>query len=269
MSINSDLPQVGTNPGQPPTPPAGTITIPAPQAPPPTTERTFTAEDIENARRQERDKLYGRMTEQGEELKTFKQKFEAMEAERQREAEAAAAAKAQADKEAAEAARVAAEAEMSAKDMIKQERDRWEREFAQMREQQEQERALFEKDRAFNELRAYAQAQATANQDDIAPELLDLIGGNSREEIDASVTRMKEKTSAILQGITEAQAQRPALRGTAPTGRPNIGPLDNTSTQRTLTPQQIRDMPFAEYAANREALLAAASNQVRSNGLYG
>lgn len=270
MDLNGEPTQnpPGTGQTAPPTGALGTITIPVPppQAP---AERTFTASEVEAFRAQERDKLHGRLTQQGDTLKTVQDELAALKAEREREAAAAEAARAQVEAEAAAAARAAEEAELSAKELLKQESARWEQQFAEMQQQQETERALWEKDREVSELRTYAQAQVAAHQDDIAPELLDLIGGNSREEIDASIVRMTEKTSAILEGIAGAQVPRPALRGTAPTGRPNIGPLDNNSTQRTLTPQQIRDMSPAEFAANRSALLAAASNHVRSNGLYG
>lgn len=66
--------------------------------------------------------------------------------------------------------------------------------------------------------------------------------------------------------------QRP--RPTVPvTSGPGFTPeqFTNNPQEQTLTAEDIRNMPMSEYAnpAMREALLSAASNQVREKGLYG
>lgn len=252
-------------------PPVGTITIPvpAPTAPAP---RTFTQEEVNAFRTQERDKLYGRLSEQTDSLKTMQEELAALKAEREREAGARAAAEAKAEAEAEAAAKTKAEAEMSAKEYAKQETGRLQEELAAMRREREEQLALFEKERAFAELRQYTQAQVNAHRDQIAPELLDLVTGDSREQVDASIALLVNKSSAIVESLAAAQAQarQASLRGVSPTGRPTSnGPLDNEPGTRTLTPQNIREMSMADYAANRQQLLAAASNHVRTNGLYG
>lgn len=247
--------------------PIGSITVPAIQpAATASAPRMFDEAALNKARQDERDKLYGRLTEQGETLKSMQDELAAMKAERAAEVEAVQAAKAQA--EAAQKAR--AEAEMSAKDFVKQEAERWQTQLAEMERQRAEERAIFEKERAFNELRAYTQAQVAANRDQIAPELLDLVTGNTPEEVDASLETMRTKTAAILEGIAGAQAQarQASLRGVSATGRPNIGPMDTDPGSRTLTPKDISEMSMAEYASYRQHLLAAASDHVRQGGLY-
>lgn len=248
---------------------ANTITIPVPQPPPPAapTGRMFDEAALTKARQDERDKLYGRLTEQSETLNALQAKMAAIEEKARADAEAVA--KAQADAQAAAKARD--EAEMSAKDFVKQESERWQTQLAELERQRAEERALFEKERAFSELQQYTQAQIAANRENIAPELLDLVTGNSREEIDASIARLAEKSSAIVSSLAAAQAQarQANLRGVSPTGRPNIGPLDTDPATRTLTPQDISQMSMADYAAHRQQLLAAASNQARNGGLYG
>lgn len=254
----------------PTTDPAGTITIPVPvPTPPPSADpsgRMFTEAALQKARQDERDKLYGRMNEQSETINSIQAKLAAMESERQAEAEAVA--KAKADAEAAQKARE--EAEMSAKDYVRAESERWQAQLAQMEQQRLEERALFDKERQFNELRAYTQAKVDEAREAIAPELLDLVTGNTREEIDASIEMLTAKSTAIVEAISGAQAQarQASLRGVNPTGRPNIGPMDADPAQRQLTPKDISEMSMQEYATHRQQLLAAASNQVRQGGLY-
>lgn len=247
---------------------SGSITIPAVQVPtPPPPAKLFDESALNKARQDERDKLYGRLNEQSETLSTLQSKLAAMEEERRAEAEAVA--KAKQDAEAARKARE--EAEMSAKDFVKAESERWAAQLEAMERQRAEERAIFEKERAFNELRQYTQAQVEANREKIAPELLDMVTGNSREEIDASIERLTAKSAAIVEALTAAaaQARQANLRGVSPTGRPNIGPLDTDPATRTLSPQDISAMSMDEYSAYRQQLLAAASNHVRTTGLYG
>src|SRR5262249_3811572 len=121
-----------------------------------------------------------------------------------REAEARAEAEA--------AAKKAAEAEMDAKALIEKrsaelqakyqkQSDEWAAQVAGLTTQMEQQTALFAKEREFQALANYATEVVNAHRDEIAPELMDLIGGNTKEEIDASVARMVEKTSQILAGV--------------------------------------------------------------------
>lgn len=247
--------------------PTGTITIPVPvPTPPPAAPRMFDEASLNKARQDERDKLYGRLNEQAETLNSVQAKLAAMEAERQAEAEAIAAAKAEA--EAAQKARE--EAEMSAKDFVRAESERWQAQLAEIERQRAEERAIFEKERQFAELQQYTQARIAEARDSIAPELLDLVNGNTREEIDASIEMLTAKSTAIVEAISGAQAQarQASLRGVSATGRPNIGPLDTDPGQRQLAPKDIAEMSMSEYATYRQQLLAAASNHVKQGGLY-
>lgn len=248
--------------------PNTTLTIPAPTASAP---RMFDEQALNKARQDERDKLYGRLNEQSETLNAMQAKLAALEEARAAEQEAIAKTKADAEAQAAAALKAQAEAEMSAKDFAREQTEALRRQLEEIESRAAQERALFEKDRAFSELQQYTQAQVAAHQGEIAPELLDLVGGNTKEEVDASIALLASKSSAIAQTVAErsAQARQANLRGVSPTGRPNIGPLDTDPANRTLTAKDITEMPMADYAANRQQLLAAASNHVRTNGLYG
>jgi hypothetical protein len=57
------------------------------------------------------------------------------------------------------------------------------------------------------QLQAYAIEQALQHQNDIAPELMSYVGGDSKAAIDASIERAKQKTAQILAGIRQAQAR--------------------------------------------------------------
>jgi hypothetical protein len=55
------------------------------------------------------------------------------------------------------------------------------------------------------QLQTYAIEQALAAQNEIAPELMSFVGGDSKSAIDESIERMKSKTQQILANIQQAQ----------------------------------------------------------------
>jgi hypothetical protein len=232
--------------------------------------QVFTPEAVEKVRAQEKDKLYGR-------IESLEERLTREQADRD------AAAKEKADAEAAEKAareaaeRAAREEDMSAKDLIRERETEFQRqlreteerlrgELEKERQERAQEKALFEKDREFNELREYAQAQAEAHKDEIAPQLLSWITGNSREEIDAAIARAISTTEALTQDMQQViQSSRASLPGVRPTGGPVD--FDPAGATQKLTPQQIADMDMATYAKYRSQLLQATGQQ--NKGMYG
>ena len=201
--------------------------------------KTFTEEELNRLLQRERDKLHGRLDKA-----TSKQAEMDAELARLRASdEARAQAEEQARKEAEEAARKAAEAEMSAKELIDKRtremqaeqqklQDQWAQQVSGLQQQLEQDRALFEREGEFQELANYTQGLVNAHQDEIAPELIDYIGGNTKEEIDASIQRAMEKTSAILAGIQNAQVQQRAADARSFHGRVYPGRPDGGSSGR-------------------------------------
>jgi hypothetical protein len=247
----------------------------------------FTAEDlaaqveaarreaIEQARREERDKLYPQQTKQKETL-------DAMQAElaELRKAEAARAREADKQAKAVEAAKKAKEeAELSAKDLLAKRDEEFQRQLAEMRQaqdaklaeiaqQRELDQAMMAKEREMQALQIYIRDRVAAEQDNIAPELLDFIGGSTKEEVDASIEVVKSKTAAIVEGMRQAQlAARAGMPGVSPSGGATavVPGIDTGDTK--LTAEDIKGMSMQDFAALRQKMgMAAAGN---GRGIFG
>ncbi|WP_369042245.1 hypothetical protein [Streptomyces sp. Midd1] len=249
--------------------PDGTVTLrtePNPPASPPNQDgRTFTAAELEKARQEEKDKLYGRMQKGDERLQSLEAELKAMREERE------ARERAEAERLAAEeqAAREKAEADMSAKKLLEERSTQWEARFEEIQREREQERAALAKEAEYNMLRAYIQERVNVERNAIAPELVDLVTGNSREEVDASIELLKAKTDAIFQSVSAAQQQaRSQMRGVSMTGYTGNGPTDGDSGARQLSVEDIKNMPMSEFARYRSQLLGAAATNSSNRGLF-
>lgn len=230
--------------------------------------QTFTAEDIEKARREaieqarreERDKLYAQISKGDDRFKAMEAEVERLkqvEAERLKEIE-------KREREAEKARQKAAEAELSAKELVEKRQQEWQAQLeatraeqaaqlAAIQEQQKLQQAMWEKEREMAALQIYIRDAVAAEQDNIAPELLDFIGGNTKEEVDASIQRVKDKTAAIVEGMRQAQiAHRAGMPGTAPSaGATGLTPGLDTGSQQ-LSAEDIKNMSMADFAALRQ-----------------
>ena len=217
----------------------------------------YTEEDLARVRSQEKDKLYPQIDKLKEELDTLK---------RDRDAEIAA-------KAAEEAERIAErkrqeEDELGVRDLLKVK----EQEFAEQldRERQERERAfaLLEREKSFAELQNYRTSRLDQERENIIPELVDLIAGNTPEEIEESIQGLKERSSRILDSAQQAmQAARRDMTGTRVT-TPAAGPLDIETGTKQFTAEDISGMSLNDYAKYRNQLLSPNA-QGRSKGLFG
>lgn len=248
-------------------PTLGTATSTAPQ--------TFTAQDMERARQEEKEKLYGRLTKAEERAAAVEQEMARWKAEAdQREAERQAKLNEKAQRkqaklaEKAERDRAAAEADMSARQLLAERTREFEERFQSMEARQAAEKAALAKEAEFNRLSAYIQQRINQEAGSIAPQLIDLISGDTQEEVDRSIELMKAKTAEIVQSVANGQAQnRAQLRGTAPTGFTANGPVDSENNSQQLTAEQIAAMPMREFARYRGQLLGAASRS-GNRGLF-
>lgn len=245
----------------------GTIEPPVPPpAPPADPGPSFTKDDIEKARREEKDKLYGSIDEMKKELSALRKARED-----QAKAEEAARKKAEDDLVKAQAeAKRKAEEEMSVKELLAQKESEWEGRFKQIEEDNARKEELLTKERRYNELVAYRAARLEDEADTIIPEMRHLIAlGNSEAEIDASIAAYQDVSSKIIAQVTAGQAAaRQQQRGTTTTAPP-VGPLESQPEFQSLSNDDLKSMDIATYAKNRDRLLGAVSQRVRSQGPYG
>jgi predicted lactoylglutathione lyase len=224
----------------------------------------YSADDIAKAREQEKAKLYPQMEKMKEELSSLKKAREeqaAKEAEReQRNAEELVRKEAQKKEE--------EESELSFKDLLKKKEQEFQSQLEAERLERERAFALLEQERKFQEVMNYRQQRVEQERDNIVPELIDLIDGNSADEVEQSIAMLKEKSARILSSAQQAmQSARQQMAGTRITN-PAAGPLDNDSEQKSYSPDSIREMSLADYAKQRAKLLGTAASN-RGQGLFG
>jgi len=138
------------------------------------------------------------------------------------------------------------------------------------RERQEREAAfaLLEQERKFAELQAYRQQAVEQNRDNIIPQLIDYIQGNTPEEINESIAGLVERSNSILESAQSAiQQQRRDMPGVRAT-LPGVGPLETNSESRQFTAADIASMPMNEYAKVRTQILSNRA-QGKTSGILG
>lgn len=221
------------------------------------------AEAIQKARAQEKAKLYPKMEAMQEELTLLKKERDerqAKEAERKaqraaREAEAALERKKQ------------EEAELEVRDLLAKKEQEWKQQLEAERAEREKAFALLEREREFQELTSYRQSRLEAERENIAPELIDLVSGNTKDEIEERIADLKARSQKIFENIAAvSQGSRKDMQGARITV-PASGPLDNDSSQAAFTPEAIANMSAAEYAKHRSKLLG--NTNTRGQGLFG
>jgi predicted lactoylglutathione lyase len=201
------------------------------------------------------------MKEELSSLKKAREEQAAKEAEReQRNAEELVRKEAQKKEE--------EESELSFKDLLKKKEQEFQAQLEAERLERERAFALLEQERKFQEVMNYRQQRVEQERDNIVPELIDLIDGNSADEVEQSIAMLKEKSARILSSAQQAmQSARQQMAGTRITN-PAAGPLDNDSEQKSYSPDSIREMSLADYAKQRAKLLGTAASN-RGQGLFG
>jgi hypothetical protein len=203
-------------------------------------DRTFSVDDIERVRREEKNKVYGRLEELQEQLRVFQQESDA-----RREIEQSAV------HDAEEAARLKAESEMDLRSLLEKKEREWTEQLHSERLEREKAFALLEKEREWSALESYKSQAVRQAEDDILPELLDDVTGNTQAEIDASIARLAAKSKSILENTASVLAQQrqsqPGVRVTAPP----VGPMENQSANEQLQAPDVRGMSMSDYAKYR------------------
>lgn len=221
----------------------------------------FTEEEVNRVRSQEKDKLYASIEELKSKVNSYeKEKEEHLSSQQAREAKEIA------DREAAERARLLEEA--NAKEYAKETAEELRQQLAIERKERESAFAILDRERKFSELQSYRQQLIEQNRDNIIPQLINSIQGNTQEELDQSASYWTEQSNSILGDVqATAQAQRQAMPGTRATN-PGFGPLETNLESRQFTAADIMAMPMNEYAKIRPQLLSQKAQGV-THGILG
>jgi hypothetical protein len=217
----------------------------------------YTEDDLARVRSQEKEKLYPQIDE-------LKAKVSALEKEK--EEKAARKAAEAAEKEAQQKAKL--EEDLDTRGLVELKTKELQEQLERERNERERAFALLEREQKFAELQTYRQQLLEQERDNIIPELLDLVSGNTPEEVQASVEGLKSRSARIFESVQEAsQATRREMVGTKAT-LPPAGPLETNSEQRSLTAQEIASMSMDEYAKYRPRIMSDSARG-KTRGLFG
>jgi exonuclease VII large subunit len=224
----------------------------------------YTSDDLAKARSQEKEKLYPQVEKLKEELSLLKQR----EAEREAEENRRRDERKKREAELAKKKKEEEEAELSAKELLVLKEQELMAQIEEERQERQKALALLEQERRFQEVMTYRQTRLEQERENIIPELIDMIQGNNENEIEQSISSLKEKSAKIFDSVAQASTQSRKEMVGARVTVPASGPLDNDSEQRSYSPDDISNMSLTDYAKNRAKLLGSASNN-RGQGLFG
>jgi len=232
--------------------------------------KVFTEDEVESIRKQEKDKLYKRIEEADTRVKTMEEQMGQIAAERE-------AARKEAEERASKEADILRQREieeLSAKELLAKREEEfnqklqeidgdYKRRFDEIEAQRQAQEAIIEKERRLQELGSYRNRRLSEEQEAIIPELIDLVSGNSEDEIETSISVLRDRSSAILESIQQATAQQQSrLRG-VPVTAPSVGPMETQTEYQQLNADDIRNMTMDQYAKMRDRLLNARPNRGR------
>jgi chromosome segregation ATPase len=221
------------------TPPVDNTIVPS-QAPTPTSDLTKDPNVIalvEAVRKQEKDKLYKSLEAKDGQLKSVTEELESIKGQLK-------------DKESAKMEELT-QLQETIKGLQQQQADL----LAQMERQKEEaelERQLAAQEKAQAELKAYKAEAIRLAGDDL---IVELVGGSSKEEIDASIEKAKAKYAEIEAKLADKNKEVRKQEKITNTTRVTAPP---SSSVQPLTLEQIKKMSNEDYAKNRDSILEAA-----------
>jgi hypothetical protein len=160
------------------------------------------------------------------------------------------------------------EQELTFKELLSKKEQEFQSQLDAERLEREKAFALLDRERQFQDLMSYRAQRIEQERDTIVPQLIDLVSGNTQDEIEQSIATLKDKSAGIMQDVQQATANAKQQMVGARVTAPASGPLDNNSEQQSYTPDSIRDMSLADYAKQRAKLLGTAASN-RGQGLFG
>jgi DNA repair exonuclease SbcCD ATPase subunit len=225
--------------------------------------RIFTEDEVEAIRKQEKDKLYNKLSSLEEQLKSIaEERDEARKAASQRE-EAELNELKRREEEELSAKELISRKEREWEDKLNSVNQEWETRWQSAQQEAEAKEALLEKERAFAAVTEYKARRIAEEQESIIPELLPLLnslGGGSPEEVESNINLLKERSYAILESVSQATQQQQGRPRGAQVTAPPTGPVETHMEQQTLSADDIRNMPMDMYVQMRDRLLKARPN---------
>jgi hypothetical protein len=217
----------------------------------PQTNLRYTEEDLTRARQEEQHRLNERMEEMSAQLGALQQERQAELAERQRQIDEQQAA-----------LKAKEEEEMDLRTLMERREAEMRAELESINQRYETDRAVFERERALVEAQQYRIQRIEQEAEYIIPELRDLVGGDTPEQVDASIEEMKARSEAIFTNMQQQMQPQP-FRGAASPGVPPVGPMEQLPSYEQLSPEDIKNMDMDTYKRYRQQLLAATSPRNR------
>jgi hypothetical protein len=235
---------------------------PEPVLPLAQTQPQFSAEAIEQARRQEREKLNKRLEAERAKSQQYNTELEELRAYRE-QVEAEQLAKQRSEKDLTAKERLdLREAEWAAQ--READRNEMQAELAQIRREREQEKAKMSLERQEMALKDYIRSRVAQELKDetIAPQFVKFITGFSEEEVDASIEMAKESTAEILADIAGQQTAATQRRGVSTaTGPSSMGSVSEVESEE---PDWTK-VSFRDYVKNRSHLM----HEEKDQGIFG
>ena len=217
-------------------------------------QKTYTEDDLKRVREQEKNKLYDTIESLKAEVSTLAKEREdrLAEAERLRLA-------------AEEEAKKKAESEMDVRQLLEVKEQEWANQLESLKQEAARKEALLEREREYAALMDYRNRRVSEEQDNIIPELLDLISGNTPDEIEQSISGLRDRSSKILESAQQAmQTTRREMTTTRPTLPPT---MENNTDPQQFSADQLAAMSVTEYAKVRNKLLPGVAKNDR--GIFG
>lgn len=232
-----------------------------PPAPPAQTYNNefFTQDQLEKARREEREKVQSALARQKEQQAALKAELDELRKFREeQEAKANAEAKKEARKRKTED-----EKDLSARELLARREEEYQARFDEMQRQLQQQAAQMALERQHMQLMSYIQQRVAEEMaaKNIAPQFRDYITGTSQEEVEASIELAKAKTAEIMNEFQETFSQQGHRGVSVSSGPSSMGSVPEIGQQEP----DFTTMTYADYVKNRQRLQPAQKDQ----GIFG
>ena len=245
---------------------------PEPVLPPAQNVPSFTAEQIEKARREEREKVLKRLENEKTRAAEYAKELEELRAYR----EAAEAETARQQKLEERRLKKEAEKDLDAKEILARREEEWDKrqaddrkaledQMAQLRAERDQERAQLALERETLQLQNYITTRVNEelNAKTIAPQFVRFISASTREAVDQQIEDAIAATTEILNEVAGQQSAAPprATGVSTNTGPSSVGSM----TEMNSEPIDYTKLTLKEYV---EKVRPQLQIEKRDNGIF-